>query len=42
MNTGNADADEAVLDLPQRDEGLMMDDLICTSPEVELAVQACR
>lgn len=37
MSTGNADADEAVLDLLQRDEGLMMDDLIAERPDFSWA-----
>lgn len=37
MSTGNEDADEAVLDLLQRDEGLMMDDLIAERPDFSWA-----
>lgn len=37
MSTGNEDVDEAVLDLLQRGEGLMMDDLIAERPDFSWA-----
>ena len=37
MSTGHEDADEAVLDLLQWDEGLMMDDLIAARPDFSWA-----
>lgn len=37
MSTGNEDADEAVLDLLQRDEGLMIDALIAERPDFSWA-----
>ncbi len=37
MSIGNEDADEAVLDLLQRDERLMMDDLIAEPPDFSWA-----
>lgn len=37
MGTGNADADEAVLNMLQRYEGLMMDDIIAERPDLSWA-----
>jgi hypothetical protein len=37
MGTGNADADEAVLNMLQQYEGLMMDDLIVERPDLSWA-----